>query len=175
MILYELAGLVSPSADFPWPTLPVGRNRLRLYLEACEDACVGYHLGAKANSFGQSLTAFPPRYSQIDCSGWVRAALAYATRGEVILPDGSVNQHDWCAGKGLKASTYRSLLLDDGVLRIAFIVPSAAHPVGHVFLCRGRKTMESWGGNGPGTRSPLVHVLHALTTAVFVITPTEAP
>ncbi len=163
--------LAPPTPLFAWPTLPLDGAALNRYLAVCEADGVGYRLGAKADDAGRSLTEFPPRYAQVDCSGWVRAALAYATRGGVVLPDGSVNQRDWCAAQGLKVSAPFALGRDDGALRIAFIVPNARHPVGHVYLCRNGRTLESWGGHGPGSRSWLTHALHLTTTAVFVLTP----
>lgn len=88
----------------------------------------------------------------------MRAAVAVATRGRTVLPDGSVRQHDWCERVGLKPSTPAALLLPDGWVRIAFIVPTPDRPVGHVFLCRRGRTYESWGGHGPGRRSVLAPI-----------------
>lgn len=158
-------GLLPPHGDFAWPTAPVEARRLIQYLRACEDKGVGYALGAKA----AHLTAWPPDYAHIDCSGWVRAALAWASDGQFILPDGSVNQREWCEANHLKRSAYASLTRVDEIVRIAFIRPSALQRIGHVYLAFDGRTLESWGGHGPGSRSPLVHVLHAFTTDVFVL------
>lgn len=161
--------LDAPSVEYPWPSAAVDASRLLSYLQRCIGLGIGYGLGAKAGL----LTAIPPDYEQIDCSGWVRAAVAVATYGKTILPDGSVVQHEWCDRVGLKRSNQAALLLPDNYVRICFIAPSSLHPVGHVFLCRNAKTLESYGGNGPGSRSVLVHIsagiLQRLTTAVYVL------
>lgn len=164
-ILQNPNELLPPNGEFAWPTAPVEARRLVQYLRACEERGVRYALGAKA----ARLQAWPPDYDHIDCSGWVRAALAWASAGRLIIPDGSVNQREWCETHGLKRSAYGSLTLEDEIVRIAFIRPGVVHRVGHVYLAFDGRTMESWGGRGPGSRSPLTHVLHAFTTDVFVL------
>ena len=163
------SSLLPPSPGFPWPLAPVNGARLGQYLDRCVSRGIGYGLGAKASD----LMAYPPDYERIDCSGWVRAAVAFATGGKTILPDGSINQHDWVDRSGLKVSARAALLLPDGLLRICFIVPTLEHSIGHVFLCRNLRTLESWGGHGPGSRSVLSHislgVLQQATSAVFVL------
>lgn len=163
------SSLLAPTPAFPWPLAPLNVRALTGYLAKCEWLAIGYELGAKAHS----LTAIPPDYAEIDCSGWVRCAVAVATGGKTILPDGSVVQREWCERMGLKRSAIPALLLSDGYTRIAFIVPSRAHPVGHVLLVRNRQTLESWGGNGPGSRSVLAHiplgVLQQVIGAVFIL------
>jgi hypothetical protein len=161
--------LVPPSPAYPWRRVDLDMTRLNGYLAKCIGVGIGYQLGAKASD----LMAYPPDYSDIDCSGWVRAAVAYATRGRTVLPDGSVNQHDWCDRTGLKVSSRAALLLPDGWVRIAFLVPSARHPIGHVFLCHRGRTLESWGGHGPGSRSALSHIsegiLQQCAGAVYIL------
>ena len=163
------SSLLPPTPAFPWPLVPLNVRDLTGYLARCEWLSIGYELGAKAHN----LTAIPPDYRDIDCSGWVRAAVAVATGGRTILPDGSVVQREWCARVGLKRSAIPALLLKDGYTRIAFIVPSREHPVGHVLLVRNRETLESWGGNGPGSRSVLSHislgVLQQVIGAVYIL------
>jgi hypothetical protein len=168
----EIPGIIPGGAAFSWPTLRVDFVRLNAYLSACIRRGVRYGLGAKADAGGRHLAAFPPQYRAIDCSGFVRAALAYAAG--VVMVDGSVCQHDWIDDHHFKISTYSALLLKDGALRIAFIAPSRFERIGHVYLVRNGRTLESYGGHGPGSRSPLVHVLHAFTTNVFVLTAPEA-
>lgn len=168
-----MLNLSPPSSSFPWTSARLNVSLLLGYLSSCVLRHVLYGLGAKADQGGRPLAAFPPQYISIDCSGFVRAAIAYATNSGLILPDGSVNQHAWCNMMRLKVSRFAALLLKDGAVRIAFIAPNRQHPIGHVFLCRNGKTMESYGGHGPGSRSPLVHVLHLLTTDVYVLTPPE--
>lgn len=165
----EETGLLAPTEGFPWPTAALDADALAGYLRACEARGIGYGLGDKADADGRGLAENPPRYAAIDCSGWVRAAVAVATGGRTVLPDGSVCQNDWCTRQGLKRSDREALRLRDGRTRIAFIRPSAAHPVGHVYLARQGRTLESWGGNGPGSRSVSVRVLAAETTDVYVL------
>ena len=173
--------LLPPSDDFPYPLVPLDLGKLDGYLSRCEWRGVGYELGAKAHD----LLAIPPDYTVIDCSGWVRAAVAVATEGwdvgptasvkrpALLLPDGSVNQHDWCDQAGLKKSTPAALLLPDPWVRIAFLVPSPQHKIGHVFLCHRGMTRESWGGHGPGSRPVTSHisegVLELCAGAVYIL------
>ncbi len=161
----EVAGLLPPTQGYPWYSAPLDPERLRRYLASCQAHGVGYELGAKADD----LEAVPPDYTAIDCSGWVRAGVAVATDGRTILPDGSVVQNDWCAAQGLKRSTWAACRLQDGLTRIAFIRPNRFRTVGHVYLSRLGRTLESWGGHGPGSRSVTTHILSAETTDVYVL------
>jgi hypothetical protein len=108
-----------------------------------------YRLGAKAPSLGCDTREI----GAIDCSGFVRYALAKASGQGLILPDGSVNQHDWCRAQGLHQVDYNNLPeADSSRLFIAFIEPN---PVGHVWLETGGLTLESHGGSpgGPDRRA----------------------
>jgi len=165
MTTMTLPSLLPPTSAYPWNSAPLDTERLYNYLALCRVRDIGYELGAKASQ----LTAIPPDYDHIDCSGWVRAAVAVATEGSLILPDGSVNQNDWCGAHDLKRSRYAACSLCDGLTRIAFIRPSLEHEIGHVYLCRNGRTLESWGGHGPGSRSVAAHILSALTTDVYVL------
>ena len=169
MVTLEDLGLAAPTEGFPWPTAALDADALAGYLRACEARGVGYTLGAKADDHGRDLLQNPPRYGAIDCSGWVRAAVGVATGGTLILPDGSVCQNEWCGRQGLKRSDREALSLRDGRTRIAFIRPSTAHPVGHVFLARDGRTLESYGGHGPGSRPVTTPVLSRETTDVYVL------
>ncbi len=157
--------LLPPTQGYPWQSAPLDPERLRRYLASCQAQGVGYELGAKA----EDLLAVPPDYHAIDCSGWVRAAVAVATNGRLILPDGSVNQNDWCAAHDLKRSTFAACRLQDGLTRIGFIRPSVLHRIGHVYLTHQGRTLESWGGHGPGSRPIITHILSAETTDVYVL------
>jgi len=157
--------LLPPTQAYPWHSAPLDPERLRRYLASCEAKGIGYQLGAKAND----LLAIPPDYAEIDCSGWVRAAVAVATDGHLILPDGSVHQNDWCEGHDLKRSTFAACHLRDGLTRICFVRPSAQHWIGHVYLVHQSRTLESWSGHGPGSRSILSHILSAEMTEVYVL------
>ncbi|MGI4789615.1 MAG: hypothetical protein ACRYFS_12280 [Janthinobacterium lividum] len=157
--------LLPPTQSYPWHSAPLDPERLRQYLAVCVARGIGYTLGAKADD----LAGVTPDYDNIDCSGWARAAIAVSTLGQTILPDGSVNQNDWCAAQGLKRSAYAACRLQDGLTRIAFIRPTPAHDIGHVYLARNGRTLESWGGHGPGSRLVTTHVLSAETTDVYVL------
>ena len=102
-------------------------------------------------------------------AGVPAAAVAVATDGRLILPDGSVNQNDWCATHDLKRSTFAACRLQDGLTRIGFIRPSVLHRIGHVYLAHNGRTLESWGGHGPGSRPIITHILSAETTDVYVL------
>ena len=169
MVTLEDVGLTAATAEFAWPTAVLDTDVLAGYLRACEARGVGYGLGRKADDHGRDLLQNPPRYAEIDCSGWVRAAVGVAAKGRLILPDGSVCQNDWCGRHGLKRSDAEALHLRDGLTRIAFIRASAAHPVGHVYLARDGRTLESYGGHGPGSRAVSAPVLVAETTDVYVL------
>ena len=157
--------LLPPTQSYPWHSAPLDPERLRQYLAVCMARGIVYALGAKAGDIDAAL----PDYDSIDCSGWVRAGIAVATYGQTILPDGSVNQNEWCAAQGLKRSTYAACRLQDGLTRIAFIRPSPGHAVGHVYLTRNGRTLESWGGHGPGSRLVSAHVLSTETTDMYVL------
>ena len=167
--LPNLSPLLPPSPSFPWPTAPVNLRRLYAYRDRCVAARIGYKLGGKA----RDPASFIPDFRAIDCSGWVRAAVAVSTSGRLLMPDGSMNQHDWADYHKLKVSNRAALLLPDGLLRLAFLVPSETHPIGHVFLCRNSRTLESWGGHGPGSRSVLSviseGILQQCASAVYVL------
>jgi cell wall-associated NlpC family hydrolase len=91
----------------------------------------------------------------IDCSGFVRYAIARATGQATIMPDGSVAQHDWCEAVGLRQlSRYSDVQYakeDPARLFVAFIEPCGPRP-GHVWMVRAGKTMESHGGVGVDSR-----------------------
>ena len=74
-----------------------------------------------------------------------------------------------CAASGLKRSTYAACRLQDGLTRIAFIRPTLHRAIGHVYLARNGRTLESWGGHGPGSRLVTTHMLSAETTDVYVL------
>lgn len=109
---------------------------------------VKYKLGAKP-ALGSDSAAF----TLSDCSGFVRWAL---DRACLLLPDGSANQHEWCAAH-LQEVPYKdaATLADPSRLFIAFIAPGKG--IGHVWLlnvgasleCRGHKGVSSRPWNSP--------------------------
>jgi hypothetical protein len=133
---------------------------------------IKYKLGAKA----PSLTADTADYrflDGIDCSGFVRYAIAKASNQRVIIPDGSFNQLAWAQSQGLhKLGKYRDVVYGDpSRLFLCFIKASdMAEGIGHVWLVHKNseqdipRTMESYGGVGVGSRpwfaSPLRHRCH---------------
>jgi len=133
------------------------------YLDECERLGIKYELGGKAPE--DELSAFPPKYDAIDCSGWIRAAIAYATDGLIVIPDGSENQHDWFASHDFKPTNYENTALRDNRLRVAFLFPDdTSERVGHVWFIRNGKTLESHGGTGPSSRywnTPILMHCHA--------------
>lgn len=161
--------------DERYVSLPIDIDKLNAYLAECVSRGIGYHLneGAADSDTGKApdgeLSAFPPDYSHIDCSGWVRAAVAYATNGAeggpVVIPDGSQNQLDWFASSGFKPTIYENTALRDNRLRIAFLRPhDTSEGVGHVWLVLNGKTMESHAPTGPNSRdwnTPILSHCHA--------------
>ena len=115
-------------------------------LETLTDHMAGrvrYHMGAKA----PSLDCDSADIHQIDCSGFVRYAVAKSTDQRVIMPDGSVAQHEWCDEQGLKVSDFESGKLQDGAVRLAFLPPTSSLGPGerHVMLLHMGHTLESHG------------------------------
>ena len=121
---------------------------------------VRYRLGGKA----PSMSCEPAKIKSIDCSGYVRWALARASNQKLIIPDGSQMQREW-AEKNLREVKYSdaAAYMTDKRLFIAFIKPFARNcgNIGHVWLLaryndgnNGTKagTMESHGGRGANSR-----------------------
>jgi hypothetical protein len=126
-----------------------------------------YKLGGKI----RPLDVPPETWSEVDCSGFVRWLLFQITHG-MTIPDGSFNQnHGWAAVKSFKPTAYNkdSVGLKDGRLRIAFMEPTRSGH-GHVWLIWNGKTIESWGGHGPGRRNWNVKPLVSRVSACFVLT-----
>jgi len=84
-----------------------------------------------------------------DCAGMVRWLIARATGGQVILPEGSPDQHAWCEAQGLhKVSQYSDLhyaMQDGSRLFLAFHNPE---PVGHVWAVNMGRSIECHGPRG---------------------------
>jgi len=105
------------------------------------NAGIKYKLGAKVSPLSSAIA----RISEVDCSGFVRWAI-FQVCG-TIIPDGSVNQHQWADIQGLKKSTVNDAKNKDNFLRIAFLRPQGDEP-GHVMLIANGLTCESHGGKG---------------------------
>ncbi len=130
--------------------LPLAVSLLLAALAACQFRGVRYGLGSKAPEPLSAKVCF----RRIDCSGFVRWALWVATKGAVLLPDGSYVQNDWCAAMGFKRTDYSNCTLHDGHVRLCFHKPNGhgGDSMGHVWICLNGKTLESFGGHGPGQR-----------------------
>ncbi len=127
---------------------------------------VEYHWGGKA----PDLAADSHTIEGIDCSGFVQFALARATGGKLVLPQGSWQQREWCEAHQLyKLAQYTDVRFaerDPGRLFIAFITPRGKTP-GHVWLVRAGLTMESFGGRGVGARPWNAQTLKSRACACF--------
>ncbi len=118
---------------------------------------IPYGFGHKA----KSLTMLPEKINSIDCSGEVRYLLAQGSKQNLIIPDGSVTQREWCEPR-LREVDYNDLpMADESRLFIAFITPfiNGCGRVGHVWLAGkfdsdwAPDTLESYGGHGVGSRN----------------------
>lgn len=139
------------------PTTPVNLSQLLTVHDHALMKGIPYGLGSKA----PSLSCDTSQIRRIDCSGYIRFLLAKATNQQMIIPDGSWNQRDWCERNGLARKNYPDLhYADQSRLFIAFITPGVnnAGSVGHVWLVNQMddtwpsETMESYGGHGVGSR-----------------------
>jgi len=137
--------------------------------------CTRYGLGAKAseNPFFRNFRALLGSIKRIDCSGFVRLVIYRATKGKVLLPDGSQNMRAHFEElardpqSGVRSVDYSEAAhyITPKRLFICFIKPNArgCGDVGHVWLLVGRKgkamTLESHGGRGVDSRPWNTHVL----------------
>jgi hypothetical protein len=162
----------------------VDLDRLEHVIAQMERRGVKYGLGAKAEGGKHPETGrrFNPRSNgtistpvssidNIDCSGLVRYALHYATKGALRIPDGSQRQREWCedmARLGLLHPVGRyadaAKHMTGKRLFICFIKPftNGCGPVGHVWLLSQYDdgdngtpagTLESHGGVGVNSRA----------------------
>ena len=163
-----------------YPSLPVDIGKLHDALAVCEHDGVTYELGAKAAQHpAPPIFDYPPTFSTIDCSGFARWAMYHATAGQVVMPDGSVNQNDWCAAQGLKhhaiaeGQDYTSGM-GLNVLYACFCrAGSRGEGIGHVWYVAGTGsqlwTLESHGGVGPSTRLATTGVLMRICTDIYAL------
>jgi len=131
---------------------------------------VRYRMGAKA----PGLTADSAAISHLDCSGFVRWVLARASRGALVLPDGSTNQRAWCEQHLRRIGEYshvRFAAQDPGRVFVAFLAPSAIRPrsAGHVWLVRAGVTLESCSGKGVCSRPWDTPVLRQHASATYEV------
>lgn len=136
--------------------LILNKFKIPALVKDCQLHGVGYSLGAKA----QPLALQAASLMALDCSGFVRWAIYHASlmlpdtdiAYAFKLPDGSVQQHEWCDAQKLERSPVGEGSLSDGVLRIAFLTPQDGGGIGHVMLIQDGFTLESHGGVGPDRR-----------------------
>lgn len=131
-------------------TLPIDRQKLLDGLAKCKSVPVHYGMGSKAHE----PFSFPPDFTRIDCSGFVRWLIFHATGGQVLIPDGSYIQADDFQKYGFKKGLYADAANKDNHVRICFHRPGGrgGDGIGHVWIVLNGETLESYGGHGPGSR-----------------------
>lgn len=155
-----------------YPNMPIDYDRLTEYLRACEAHGVTYGFGSKCPE--AHIGKLPIVYGEIDCSGFFRTAICYATNEELTPPDGSYTQGDWLSAKGYKATKPEYCGLQDGHVRVCVHHPDDLDGTGHIWIVRNGVTTESYGGHGPGSRAWNVrlssgHTLDQLATLCFAV------
>lgn len=144
------SGVKSPTESFAWPSMPINTDLLKLLSDRTVQPGNQYEFGGKVEIDADTAEV---RAEGVDCSGYVRWLVHRATGGAVTMPDGSAVQHEWVRDAGFKASSVPAARLLDGVVRIAFLSPTAGGGIGHVALIRNGLTFESHGGAGPNRRA----------------------
>jgi hypothetical protein len=137
--------------------MPIDVAKALAFLNACTTSHprVTYGLDKKApNDASQPGDPAPPGFVQLDCSGFVRAAIRRSTTPKLAaFPDGSVQQHDWVKAQGYPKAAVADGAAQDGKVRIAFLPPNASpEHIGHVVLIHDGQTLESHGHVGPDRR-----------------------
>ena len=127
-------------------------DRLEMVFAQLQRQGMGYKLGAKADDrklnprAGGRLGAGPETLEYLDCSGAIRYLVFQATRGALVLPDGSQNQRAWCEERASHGQLHRVAKYPDVArymtarrLFLAFIKPwtNGCGAVGHVWLVAG--------------------------------------
>ena len=135
--------------SYPYSSIEPSKRTLLLLVDKTVDKSK-YTYGRKPKPDADSRGI---RVFGSDCSGYVRWLLSRSTNQGLILPEGSVVQHEFIREMGFKKSTTSAAMLDDGILRIAFLEPSdSRNGIGHVTLIHKGKTIESHRGAGPSRR-----------------------
>lgn len=149
--------------------MPIDKSKLDSndYINYCRDHGVKYGFGAKET--GETLGTFPPGYKEIDCSGFMRAFIAYLTNRQDLMPDGSWNEKDWLIAQNYQKVPFSDSGLSDGGVRICVFEESGK--TGHIWLCYNGKTYESHGSMGPSNRmwnDPILEQISPYTTTFLV-------
>lgn len=155
-----------------YPNLAVTVQGLRTYLHACEAHGVKYGFGEKCPE--PHLGQLPIVFGEIDCSGFARSSVKFASGGKIVMPDGSYQQGDWFAAQGFKRTDNSNCALNDGHLRVCIHHPDHIDETGHIWFVVGGRTIESYGGHGPGSRAwnavlSSGHRLDDLATLTFAL------
>jgi len=124
---------------------------------------VKYELGAKARILSRQAAEI----TSLDCSGFVQYVV-FKVCG-LTIPEGSVQQREWLEKlKYHRVSYAQTARLRDGVLRLAFIPPSAGKH-GHVWFVLNGRTIECYSGGGVNNRAWWTPKLKNAVTACFEI------
>lgn len=167
------------------PLTPVDLDLLDTVFARLAHRGIPYRLGGKIPL--DSDTSDPRIARGVDCSGFTRYALAKATNGALVIPDGSWNQHDWCRKQALhRLAQYSDVTqADPSRLFIAFINTEPGR-VGHVWLIHRAQTsgidwkeippttLESHGGRGVDSRPWNTRILLRLVSECFELLTTAA-
>jgi cell wall-associated NlpC family hydrolase len=125
--------------------------KMGLLLQTFDNMCVSgvtYSFGAKAPGLGCDSHMI----HEIDCSGLTRYLLNRATLGTMLVPDGSVMQHEYCARNALRQVAYaNAATAGEDRLFWCFLDPTNGH-AGHTWLLHWGETIESHGGVGCESR-----------------------
>lgn len=166
----------------PGNIAPIDLGKLETVFNHMALRGVAYGLGAKA----PSMDCDSDKIERIDCSGFARYAIAKATGGELIIPDGSQNQRVWCDDMKLhRLARYSDVVYaTPRRLFICFIKPfeNGCGSVGHVWFVSqldGDRdtmpdTMESHGGKGVDSRPWNTRVLKSEAFCAYEL-PVQAP
>ena len=127
---------------------PVDIPYLLKLMALCVAAHVRYLMGGKAHD----LDIVPLDTGEIDCSGFMRWLLYHATRGALLMPDGSCNEGDDLAALGFKPTDPQNCALADGHVRVCIHIADEKDDTGHIWLAYLSRTMESHGGVGVSAR-----------------------
>jgi hypothetical protein len=132
----------------------ISLSKILAYHQLGMTAGIGYLLGAKP-----AMDKVPAQIKVSDCSGWSRYLVYHASQHQLLLPEGSVQQHEWADRNGLHPVSFADAVKYGSVSRLflCFIVPETQpDKIGHVYMLHGcgekARTMECYGGHGVGSR-----------------------
>ena len=144
-----------------WPKneMPIDRRMLHL--------CLAATIGKKRYGWGYKPKPGSDSHSWLrtDCSGYVRWMISRIAG--VTIPMGSIGQRAWFAANNFKVTSYEHAGLDDGRLRVGVWSPGW-RGAGHIWMVLNGRTIESYGGHGPG-RNPW-DIYRRRVEACFVLT-----